>query len=47
MKTEKLQMRISEETKSKLNELAKYYNLSSSAVIDMLIVEKLRNIKGQ
>lgn len=46
MKNEKFQMRISAETKAMLNKLSKHYNLSSSAVIDMLIAEKVRSIKG-
>lgn len=44
MKTEKLQMRISKETKEMLNTLAKHYNLSASAVIDLLIAEKFRSV---
>lgn len=44
MKTEKLQMRISEETKTMLEKLAKNYNLSISAVIDMIIAEKFRSV---
>ena len=42
MKTEKFQMRISKETKTQLDRLAKYYNLSASAVIDMLISKEAR-----
>ena len=42
MKTETFQMRISKETKMKLDQLAKYYNLSASSVIDMLISKEAR-----
>ena len=42
MKTETFQMRISKETKMKLDQLAKYYNLSASSVIDMLIFKEAR-----
>lgn len=47
MKNGKFQMRISAETKAMLNELSKHYNLSASAVIDMLIAEKFRSVNCQ
>ena len=47
MKKEKFQMRISEETREDLNRIAKHYNLSASATIDMLIAKEKRLIDKQ
>ena len=47
MKKEKFQMRISEETREDLDRIAKHYNLSASATIDMLIAKEKRLIDKQ
>lgn len=47
MKKEKFQMRISEETREYLDRIAKHYNLSASATIDMLIAKEKRLIDKQ
>ena len=47
MKKEKFQMRISEETREDLDRIAKHYNLSASATIDMLIAKEKRLIYKQ
>ncbi len=39
------QMRMSEKTKANLDRLKKYYNLSASAVIDMLISKETREVE--
>lgn len=39
-KTEAFQMRMSLETRAKLNQIAAAYNLSASAVLDMLIAKE-------
>lgn len=45
MKKEIFQMRISKETREHLDKLAKYYNLSASATVDMLIAKEMRFIE--
>ena len=40
-------MRMNEETKKRLELLKKHYNLSASAVIDMLIAKETRLIDKQ
>ena len=47
MKKEKFQMRISEETREDLDRIAKHYNLSASATVDMLIAKETRLIDKQ
>ena len=47
MKKETFQMRISKETREKLNRVAKHYNLSASATVDMLISKETRLIDKQ
>lgn len=44
MKTQIFQMRISETTKANLERLKKHFNLSASAVIDMLIAKETREV---
>ena len=44
MKKETFQMRMSEETKKRLELLKKHFNLSASAVIDMLIAKETREV---
>lgn len=46
-KTSFFHMRMSEETKAKLESLAKRYNLTASAVVDMLIAKADRKEKGE
>lgn len=41
------QMRISKETRENLNLIAKHYNLSASATVDMLIAKETRLIDKQ
>ena len=40
-------MRISEDTRADLNRVAKYYNLSASSTVDMLIAKETRLIDKQ
>lgn len=46
-KKETFQMRMSEETRVDLDRVAKYYNLSASATVDMLIAKEKRLIDKQ
>ena len=46
-KTSFFHMRMSEGTKAKLESLAKRYNLTASAVVDMLIAKADRKEKGE
>lgn len=45
MKDEKFNMRMSKETREKLKCLRKYYNLSASSVVDMLIAKASNEMK--
>ena len=45
LKKEIFQMRISKETRTDLDRLAKHYNLSASATVDMLIAKETKLIK--
>ena len=47
MKKEVFQMRMSEETRADLDKVAKHYNLSASAAVDMLIAKETRLIDKQ
>lgn len=47
MKKETFQMRISKETRADLDRVAKHYNLSASATVDMLIAKETRLIDKQ
>ena len=47
MKKETFQMRISEGTRADLDKVAKHYNLSASATVDMLIAKETRLIDKQ
>lgn len=47
MKKETFQMRMSEDTRADLNKVAKHYNLSASATVDMLIAKETRLIEKQ
>lgn len=47
MKKEVFQMRMSEETRANLDRVAKHYNLSASATVDMLIAKETRLIDKQ
>lgn len=47
LKKETFQMRISKETRADLNRVAKHYNLSASATVDMLIAKEKRLIDKQ
>ena len=47
MKKETFQMRMSEETRTDLDRVAKHYNLSASATVDMLIAKEKRLIDKQ
>lgn len=40
-------MRISKETREELNRVARHYNLSASATVDMLIAKETRLIEKQ
>lgn len=40
-------MRISKDTRADLNRVAKHYNLSASATVDMLIAKETRLIEKQ
>lgn len=40
-------MRISKETREELNRVARHYNLSASATVDMLIAKETRMIDNQ
>ena len=40
-------MRISKDTRADLDRVAKYYNLSASATVDMLIAKETRLIDKQ
>lgn len=44
MKTQTFHMRMSETTKANLERLKRHYNLSASAVIDMLISKETREM---
>ena len=44
LKKETFQMRISKDTRADLNKVAKHYNLSASATVDMLIAKESRLI---
>ena len=44
MKQETFQMRISKDTRADLDRVAKHYNLSASATVDMLIAKETREI---
>ena len=47
LKKEKFQMRMSEDTRADLERVAKHYNLSASATVDMLIAKETRLIDKQ
>lgn len=47
LKKETFQMRMSEETRADLDRVAKHYNLSASATVDMLIAKETRLIDKQ
>ena len=47
MKEKIFQMRISKDTRADLNRVAKHYNLSASATVDMLIAKETRLIDNQ
>lgn len=47
MKKETFQMRMSKNTRADLDRVAKYYNLSASAAVDMLIAKETRLIEKQ
>ena len=47
LKKETFQMRISKDTRSDLDRVAKHYNLSASATVDMLIAKETRLIDKQ
>lgn len=47
MKSRTFTMRISEESKRKIDRLKKYFNISASAVIDMLIEKAIREIEKE
>ena len=47
LKKETFQMRISKDTRTDLNRVAKHYNLSASATVDMLIAKETRLIDKQ
>ena len=47
LKKEIFQMRISKDTREDLNRVAKHYNLSASATVDMLIAKETRLIDKQ
>lgn len=47
MKKETFQMRISKDTRADLDRVAKHYNLSASATVDMLIAKETRLIDKQ
>lgn len=47
LKKETFQMRISKETRVDLDRVAKHYNLSASATVDMLIAKETRLIDRQ
>ena len=47
LKKEKFQMRISKDTRADLDRVAKHYNLSASATVDMLIAKETRLIDKQ
>ena len=47
MKKEIFQMRISKDTRTDLDRVAKHYNLSASATVDMLIEKEKRLIDRQ
>ena len=44
LKKETFQMRISKDTRADLDRVAKHYNLSASATVDMLIAKETRLI---
>ena len=45
MKKETFQMRMSKDTRADLGRVAKHYNLSASATVDMLIAKETRLIE--
>ena len=47
LKKETFQMRISKDTRTDLDRVAKHYNLSASATVDMLIAKETRLIDKQ
>ena len=47
MKNEVFQMRISTQAKADLNELARYYDLTASATVVMLIARETRLMQNQ
>ena len=47
LKKETFQMRISKDTRADLDRVAKHYNLSASATVDMLIAKETRVIDKQ
>ena len=47
LKKETFQMRISKDTRADLDKVAKHYNLSASATVDMLIAKETRLIEKQ
>ena len=47
LKKETFQMRISKDTRADLDIVAKHYNLSASAAVDMLIAKEKRLIDKQ
>lgn len=47
LKKETFQMRMSKDTRSDLDRVAKHYNLSASATVDMLIAKETRLIDRQ
>ena len=47
LKKETFQMRISKDTRADLDRVAKHYNLSASATVDMLIAKETRLIDKQ
>lgn len=47
LKKETFQMRISKDTRADLDRVAKHYNLSASATVDMLIAKETRLIDSQ
>lgn len=47
LKKETFQMRMSKETRTDLDGVAKHYNLSASATVDMLIAKETRLIEKQ
>ena len=47
LKKETFQMRISKDTRADLDRVAKHYNLSASATVDMLISKETRLIDKQ